>query len=94
MVGEPPEPQEVEPCVLYSDTKFATCNTCFSQTNFDGIDYPEGQDPDPNTPDFVIGGSGNICSSCSNCHKVDGPTEDLRDDSASSLNPKKWKRRD
>jgi len=72
MVGEPPEPQEVEPCVLYSDTKFATCNTCFSQTNFDGIDYPEGQDPDPNTPDFVIGGSGNICSSCSNCHKVDG----------------------
>ena len=29
-----------------------------------------------------------------NCHKVDGPTEDLRDDSASSLNTKKWKRRD
>lgn len=66
MQGEPPVPVSVPPCLTYSETEFDTCNTCFSQTNFDGQNIPN-----PAT-ESVAGGSNYICNSCSLCHKVNG----------------------
>lgn len=69
MVGDPPAPVEVPPCVKYSETEFDSCNTCFSQTNFNGVDYPT--DPNPGVPDYVVGGSGYLYTYCTNCSSQD-----------------------
>ncbi|MDO8668695.1 MAG: hypothetical protein Q7K65_00170 [Candidatus Buchananbacteria bacterium] len=66
MQGTPPVPVEVPPCLAYSDTEFDSCNTCFTKTNFDGVNIPN-----PNE-ESVVNGSGNICTSCSDCHKISG----------------------
>lgn len=66
MQGDPPAPVPVPPCITYSDTEFDSCNTCFTKTNFDGINIPNPVE------ESVVGGSGNICTGCNNCHKVNG----------------------
>lgn len=63
MAGDPPKP--VAPCLASSTTQFDSCNTCFTNTEFDGNKYPTS------TLDFAAGGSGNICFTChENCHKI------------------------
>lgn len=73
-VGEGAEQvcENVEPCLEYSQTEFEKCNTCFSETLFclpDGTCQQPAQALDP-----VAGGSGYICSNCSNECKKDPVT--------------------
>ncbi len=64
MIGDPAVPVSGPPCIKYSTTEFDSCNTCFSQTNFNGVDYPVSQDLDTNQQDFVVGGSGYLYTKC------------------------------
>ena len=64
--GDPPVCIDVDPCITYSERELDSCNTCFTKTNFDGINIPNPIE------ESVIGGSEYICSDCSNCRKVDG----------------------
>jgi len=50
--------REIQPCIVYSEVKFESCKTCFSETRFDNNFIPiTAIDP-------IAGGSGYTCSVC------------------------------
>lgn len=75
-VPNPPGPDILvpgPPCIVFSETEFDTCTTCFTDTRFDAEDiFYSG-----NT-EAVVGGSGYICTGCVSCKKVDGAVSGSR----------------
>jgi len=51
-------------CTEYDPIKFDSCKNCFTRTNFSDVNIPD------QLVQSVVGGSGNICSNCSDCSKV------------------------
>ncbi|MEI6627279.1 MAG: hypothetical protein WCL61_01670 [bacterium] len=59
---DPPNCRDGE-CIEYSEIDYDRCGTCFASTYFDGTSTPPGTTG-------IVGGSGAICSGCTNCQKI------------------------
>ena len=64
VTSTPFEGATTTPCIKEYDNKFDSCKTCFTRTNFDDVNIPNSATAS------VVGGSGNICSVCTDCAKV------------------------